>query len=120
MTKIVMNNKFKNTSSPLVYSTDPNYVAPGYNEEDGIEYLPANEQKIKVLTSTKHRGGKIVTLLSNVSASAEDQEQMSKALKTFCGTGGSYKDGEIIIQGDQREKVLVWLHKNGYKLAKKG
>ncbi len=114
-----MNNKHKKSSSPLVYSTDPNYVAPGFYEEEPLEKVPINEQKIKVSISTKHRAGKVVTLVTNVIASEKEKEQISKELKTFCGTGGSFKDGEIIIQGDQRDRTLQWLHKNGFTLAKK-
>ncbi len=114
-----MSNKHKKTSSPLVYSTDPNYVAPGYDDEEAMEEIPAKDQKIKVLRSTKHRAGKIVTLVSNLIASEEEQEKIGKQLKTFCGSGGAVKDGEIIIQGDHRDKVVQWLHKNGFTLAKK-
>lgn len=77
------------------------------------------QQKLKVRLETKHRGGKAVTLIEGFSGTSEDMEDLGKKLKNFCGTGGSAKDGEIIIQGDQREKVMQWLVKNDYKLAKK-
>ncbi len=114
-----MSNKHKKSSSPLVYSTDPNYVALGYDDEQAMEEILAKDQKIKVLRSTKHRAGKIVTLVANLIASEEEQEKIGKQLKTFCGTGGAVKDGEVIIQGDHRDKVIQWLHKNGYISAKK-
>lgn len=114
-----MGNKNNRNSSPLVYSTDPNYVAPGYDDEQEMEEIPVKDQKIKVLRSTKHRAGKIVTLVTNLIASEEEQEKIGKQLKTFCGTGGAVKDGEIIVQGDHRDKVIIWLHKNGYISAKK-
>lgn len=114
-----MSNKQKKNSSPLVYSTDPNYVAPGFEDDQAMEEVPAKDQKIKVLRSTKHRAGKIVTLVSNLIAGEEEQEKIGKQLKTFCGTGGAVKDGEIIIQGDHRDKVIQWLQKNGYTSAKK-
>jgi translation initiation factor 1 len=84
-----------------------------------VQKLPAAQQKIKVITSTKHRAGKVVTLITNFVETEEEKEKLAKQLKTFCGTGGSYKDGEIIIQGDHRDKVLQWLIKQGYLLAKK-
>jgi translation initiation factor 1 len=63
----------------------------------------------------KQRGGKIVSLVKGFSMKEKDIEDLAKQLKSFCGTGGSAKDNEIIIQGDQREKILQWLLKNGYK-----
>jgi translation initiation factor 1 len=81
--------------------------------------IAAAEQKLKVLLDKKQRAGKAVTLVEGYVGKTEDLEQLGKTLKTFCGTGGSVKAGLIIIQGDQREKVLQWLHKNGYRHAKK-
>lgn len=83
------------------------------------ETLSPSNQPLKIRLDTKHRSGKAVTLVENFIGTDDDLEKLGKQLKTFCGTGGSVKDGQIIIQGDQREKVLQWLTKSGYKKAKK-
>ena len=102
----------------MVYSTDPNFkIEEEGNEEE--QTLPAAQQKIKVRLETKHRAGKAVTLIENFIGRTTDKEDLGKKLKTACGTGGSVKDGEILVQGDNRDKVLQWLLKNGYKLSKK-
>jgi len=101
----------------LVYSTDPNYKPEQENE--AIKKLDPIAQKLKIILEKKHRGGKVVSIIYGYVGASEDLEDIGKALKTFCGTGGSVKDGEIIIQGDQREKILQWLLKNGYKQSKK-
>ena len=113
-----MGKRDKNDKRGFVYSTDPNFK---FEEEDQPieETLPPKEQKLKVRLETKHRGGKTVTLIDNFMGKEEDLEELGKKLKNFCGTGGSAKDGEIIIQGDQRDKVLQWLLKNGYDKSKK-
>lgn len=112
-----MSKKNKPDSRGFVYSTDPNF---SFEEETtNQETLPAAEQKLRVRLETKHRGGKTVTLVMGFIGKEEDLEDLGKKLKNFCGTGGSAKDGEIIVQGDQREKVMQWLLKNGYKQAKK-
>ena len=102
----------------LVYSTDPNFKLPEENTEEQ-ETIEPSQQKLKIRLDTKHRAGKAVTLVEGFIGSIHDLEELGKKLKSFCGTGGSVKDGEIIIQGDNREKILQWLQKNGYKLAKK-
>jgi translation initiation factor 1 len=112
-----MSKKNKPDTRGFVYSTDPNFQFEENNESQ--ETLAPAQQKLKVKLETKHRGGKAVTLVEGFIGTADDMEVLGKKLKNFCGTGGSAKDGEIIVQGDQREKVLQWLLKNGYKLAKK-
>jgi translation initiation factor 1 len=109
------NNK---SSSPLVYSTDPNFSLEQADEQE-METLLPEEQKIKIRLEKKHRGGKTVTLIENFVGTDEDKEELGKKLKTSCGTGGSVKEGEILVQGDNRDKVLQWLLKNGYKNSKK-
>jgi translation initiation factor 1 len=111
-----MSKKNKNDKHGFVYSTDPNFK---FEEEDqAAETLPAAQQKLRVRLETKHRGGKAATLIAGFIGTEEDLEALGKNLKNFCGTGGSAKEGEIIIQGDQREKVIQWLLKNGYKNTK--
>ena len=102
----------------LVYSTDPNFKLSDEFTEDQETIEPA-QQKLKIRLDTKHRAGKAVTLVEGFIGTAADLEELGKKLKSFCGTGGSVKDGEIIVQGDNREKVLQWLIKNGFKLSKK-
>jgi len=113
-----MSKKNKSDKHGFVYSTDPNFI---FQHEDGpaAETLPPQQQKLKIKLETKHRGGKAVTLVEGFIGTDDDLQTLGKALKNFCGTGGSAKDNEIIVQGDQREKVLQWLQKNGYKNAKR-
>ena len=112
-----MSKKNKPDTRGFVYSTDPNFQFEQKNEH--IETLPASQQQLRVRIDTKHRAGKAVTLITGFIGKEEDIEDLGKKLKSFCGTGGSAKDGEIIVQGDQREKVMQWLIKNGYSKAKK-
>src|SRR3954465_8269234 len=112
-----MSKKNKPDSKGFVYSTDPNFK---FEEEHfAEETIPATNQKLKVSLDTKHRGGKAVTLIYGFAGTQVDLETLGRTLKQFCGTGGSVKDNEIVIQGDQRDKVLQWLLKNGYKNSKK-
>lgn len=100
-----------------MYSTNPDFSFEQPEAEEQFNILPAN-QLIKVRLETKHRAGKAVTLIENFTGNTNEKEELGKKLKTYCGTGGSVKDGEILIQGDNRSKALQWLHKNGYIKAK--
>ncbi|HEU4634284.1 MAG TPA: translation initiation factor [Flavisolibacter sp.] len=113
-----MSKKNKADRNGFVFSTDPNFRFEE-EEQEHLETLAPAQQRLKIRLETKHRGGKTVTLVEGFAGKAEDLEALGKSLKNFCGTGGSAKAGEIIIQGDQREKVLQWLQKNGYKNAKR-
>ncbi len=106
-------------SSPFVYSTDPHYKPPASEEEENLENIPAAKQKIKVVLQTKNRGGKAVTLITGFTGSVDEEEALGKKLKAYCGTGGAVKNGEIMVQGDTRDKVIQWMHKNGYTAARK-
>jgi translation initiation factor 1 len=112
-----MSKKNKPDTKGFVYSTDPNFSFEP--EQDNIETLAPAQQKLRVQLDSKHRAGKAVTLVTGFTGTNDDLQDLGKKLKSFCGTGGSAKDGEIIVQGDQREKVVQWLLKNGYKQAKK-
>ena len=110
-------SKKKINSTGFVYSTDPNFKL----EDDAEEKitLPPSQQNLKIRLDTKHRAGKAVTLIQGFEGKGPDAEELGKKLKAACGTGGSVKDNEIIIQGDNRDKVLAWLIKQGYSKAKK-
>jgi translation initiation factor 1 len=113
-----MNKKNKPDTRGFVYSTDPHFK---FSDDDQSEQqtIPVAEQRLRIRLETKHRAGKAVTLIEGFSGTVADLETLCKALKNYCGTGGSAKDNEIIIQGDQRDKILQWLLKNGYKQARK-
>lgn len=98
----------------VVYSTDPDYVYQYENDVPETETLPAKQQKLHVALESHHRGGKQVTLITGFIGTDDDLVLLCKALKTKCGVGGSTKDGEIIIQGDQREKTMQYLKDQGY------
>lgn len=110
----------KNTADKagFVYSTNPDFQFRR-EEETQAETLAPADQRLWIELDKKQRGGKTVTLVTGFIGKDEDLEKLSKQLKNFCGTGGSAKDGEAIIQGDQRDKVLAWLQKNGYSRTKK-
>jgi translation initiation factor 1 len=112
-----MSKKNKPDTRGFVYSTDPNFKFE--EDQNSNETLLPVQQKLKIRLDTRHRAGKAVTLVEGFIGKEEELEDLGKKLKSFCGTGGSAKDGEIIVQGDQREKVMQWLIKNGYKNAKK-
>ncbi len=112
-----MSKKNKGRADGLVYSTNQDYF-DDFDEEQSEDTLPKNEQKLRVRIETKHRGGKVVTIVANFMGTDEDMKALGKELKTKCGTGGSVKDGEIIIQGDYKNKIITWLKDWGYVLTK--
>ena len=107
-----------NSLGGLVYSTNPHLKIGEESFDEQLTLDPA-VQKLRVILDKKQRAGKMVTLVTGFTGLEKDREELGKKLKSFCGTGGSVKDGEIIIQGDNRDKVMQWLVKNGYKLVKK-
>lgn len=110
-------SKKRPDNNGIVYSTDPGFTFE--QDNNSKETLPSSQQKLRISLDTKHRAGKAVTLITGFEGKAADLEDLGKKLKSFCGTGGSVKDGEIIIQGDQREKALQCLTKLGYTNIKK-
>jgi translation initiation factor 1 len=103
----------------VVYSTNPNFNYE-FEEEETIETLPKNQQKLYVSIDRKQRGGKEVTLVEGFVGSEDDLKDLGKLLKSKCGVGGAAKDNEILIQGNVREKVFDLLIKEGYQVKKKG
>jgi translation initiation factor 1 len=110
--------KKKPGSSGIVFSTDPDF-RPMEEDRPAEETLSAKQQKLRIRLDTRQRAGKAVTLVEGFVGQTADLEELGKKLKTVCGTGGSVKEGAILIQGDQREKVWQWLIKAGYSSAKK-
>lgn len=112
-----MSKKSKPSNSGFVYSTNPDFRIE--EEADQQETLQPAEQNLRIQLETKHRAGKTVTVITGYRGHTDDAEKLGKQLKNLCGTGGSVKDAEIIIQGDHREKVLQFLLKAGYSKTKK-
>ncbi len=112
-----MTKKLKSLSA-LVYSTDPHFKLAEETSNNETNVAPKNQQ-LKIRIDKKHRAGKAVTLIEDFKGTEEDMQELGKKLKSFCGTGGTVKDGEIIVQGDNRDKILQWLMKNGYTSSKK-
>jgi len=112
-------NKRDRGRSGVVYSTNSDY---SYQSEDDFEEetLAPSEQKLKVMLDKKSRGGKQVTLVEGFVGTEDDLKDLGKLLKSKCGVGGSAKNGEILIQGDFRDKVLQLLQKEGYHAKRVG
>jgi translation initiation factor 1 len=103
----------------VVFSTNPNFGYEHENEEEP-ETLQPSKQNLRVTLDKKQRAGKSVTLVTGFVGTEADLKELGKMLKTKCGVGGTVKDGEILIQGDFRKKVLEILQKEGYKAKQIG
>jgi translation initiation factor 1 len=103
----------------VVYSTNPNYTY-SYDEEQEANTLPNNKQHLKILLDKKQRAGKSVTLIQGFVGTNDDLNTLAKQLKNKCGVGGTAKDGEILIQGDFREKIIDLLTKEGFNVKRVG
>lgn len=101
----------------VVYSTNPDFNYECIEEEEA-ETLPKNQQKLRVGIEKKGRGGKTVTIIKGFIGSEEDLKDLGKLLKTKCGVGGSAKEGEIIIQGDFKQRIIELLKVEGYTQTK--
>ena len=110
-------SKKKSSSSGIVYSTDPDFKME--DETTPEETLAPKQQRLKVRLDTRQRAGKAVTIVEGFAGPAEQLETLGRQLKTHCGTGGSVKDGEILIQGDQRDKITQWLITKGFTATKR-
>ncbi|NVO21609.1 MAG: translation initiation factor [Bacteroidetes bacterium] len=108
----------KNQKGGIVYSTNPDFHFE--KEVQEVSTLPPQQQNLRVQLDKKQRGGKQVTLITGFIGTTADLETLGKLLKSRCGTGGSAKDGEIHVQGDNRQKVLAYLVQAGYKVKLAG
>lgn len=110
------NNNWKERLN-IVYSTNPDF---NYNtaKEEEVETIPKEKQLLRISLDKRNRGGKIVTLITGFTGTNDDLTVLGKLLKVKCGVGGSAKEGEIIIQGDLRNKVLEILQKEGYSKSR--
>ena len=110
--------KFKNITGDVVYSTNTDY---DYDYDQGEEEtLAPEEQDLRVWLDKKHRGGKTASVVKGFIGNESDLKDLAKLLKSKCGVGGSAKEGEIIIQGDHRDKILKILSDIGYPVKKAG
>ncbi len=102
----------------MVYSTNPDFEYQ--SSEECVETVAPAKQDLRVWLDRKQRGGKVATIVCGYKGAESDLKELAKMLKSKCGVGGSAKDGEIIIQGDHRDKVVELLLKAGYKCKKAG
>ncbi len=103
----------------MVYSTNPDFEYRT-EEQEQVATLPPQQQNLRVWLDRRQRGGKVVTLVKGFVGSDEDLADLGRMLKNKCGVGGSAKDGEIIVQGDHRDRVVELLTAAGYKCKKAG
>lgn len=113
-----MSKKNKNIQG-VVYSTNPDF-AYQFEQNEEQETLANEKQDLRVMLDKKQRAGKAVTLITGFIGEDKDLQTLGKTLKTKCGVGGTVKDGEILIQGDFREKILQLLLQMGFKAKKAG
>lgn len=111
--------KKKKSDKRIVYSTNPDFDPVSDGGDAGAETLPPGQQDLRIWLDRKG-GGKTATLVKGFEGSDEDLKELGRTLKTLCGVGGTAKNGEILIQGDHRDKVADHLKKQGYGAKKAG
>lgn len=112
-------SKKKKERIDVVYSTNPNFEF-AYESNEDAETLAPQQQDLRVQLDKKQRNGKDATLITGFIGKTEDLESLGKMLKQKCGVGGSVKDGEILVQGNQVQKVMNLLIEMKYKVKKIG
>ncbi|MFR9603094.1 MAG: translation initiation factor [Rikenellaceae bacterium] len=112
------NNDWKSRLG-MVYSTNPDFEYQS-NTDNDQERLDPSKQDLRVWLDRKQRGGKVATIIKGFVGSSDDLKELARTLKTKCGVGGAAKDGEIIVQGDHRDRVVEILTKSGYKCKRAG
>ncbi|RGN71794.1 translation initiation factor [Bacteroides uniformis] len=110
------NNDWKERLN-IVYSTNPDYNYE-MNDDEEQATLPPTQQRLRVQLDRKNRGGKVVTLVTGFVGTDNNLKELGKLLKSKCGVGGSAKDGEIIVQGDFKQRVIDLLKAEGYTQTK--
>jgi translation initiation factor 1 len=103
----------------IVYSTNPDFQYETLSQDE-VETLIPKDQKLYVELDRKGRAGKQVTLISGFHGKQQDLESLSKKLKNICGAGGGTDGGNILVQGDHREKIIGFLINIGYQVKKRG
>jgi len=101
----------------IVYSTNPDFSYEMEDDEEQVTLSP-QQQNLRVQLDRKNRGGKVVTLITGFVGTENDLKELGKTLKTKCGVGGNVKDGEVLIQGDFKQKIIELLQKEGYTKTK--
>ena len=104
----------------FVFSTNDDFDADEYRNDEENEALEPGEQQLEAHFSNKGRGGKTVTIIKGYEGPDDDLNALGKLLKKKCGVGGSVKDGEILIQGDDRDKIMQILKKEGFNVKRVG
>ncbi len=111
-----MSAKPKSGSGGFVYSTNPDF----FREEEAAAGSGSGPQELRVWLEKNHRGGKTVTVVRGFSGSDAELEDLGRTLRQKCGSGGSVKDGEILIQGDHRQRVIQWLTQLKHRVKSAG